>query len=113
MAIYTKLDKGKISIDSYNSALPAIEEIINKKIPELNELRAKVEMYKDLIGSVDTVMTKEQQEIHLGRFSSGVHAFITAFSHENINGEWGGWGREGDVNFVTSLTAGNQLLADA
>ena len=111
--IAKKLRSGAISEEDYKANTTAIKEIIAKDIPALHALQEKAKKYKHLIGSIGTVMTEGEQEIHLGNFASGVHAFITAESHSNINGHWGGWGRGGDKNFVTSLDAGNKLLADA
>jgi hypothetical protein len=64
------------------------------------------------IGGPETFMSQEQIDLHLDIFKmGGANAFIVDEFHKNINGAWGGWGR--DRNFVAPLPRANELVVKA
>ena len=65
---------------------------------------------KDKIASPELLFTPEEIKAHLGKFSTGAHAFITPEKNKNIKGDWG-WGL--DKNFVGTLTEANSLISKA
>ena len=90
------------------------EAIIEKLETNLKKVNKIGDKYTNLIGGPETFMWPEEIEKHLGVFKQGgAHAFITEFHHNGFSGDWGGWGKENDRNFVAPLPAANELVEKA
>lgn len=90
------------------------EEIIKKLELKQKNINKKGDEYSKSIGGPESFMWPEEIEKHLGVFKQGgAHAFITEFHDKGFRGEWGGWGKKNDNNFVAPLPAANALVEKA
>lgn len=67
----------------------------------------------DQIADPTAFMTEQEISTHLGQYAGGAHAFITPYAHGNIDGAWGGWGKDNDTNFVSPLIESEKIYKHA
>ena len=102
--------KSKISLSSdlfkMSGEIAAGKTVLNKDGASLARRMDK----KEQIASPELLFSPAEVKAHLGKFSSGAHAFISPEKNKNIKGDWG-WGL--DKNFVGTLTEADALVKKA
>jgi hypothetical protein len=102
--------KSKISLSSdlfkMSGEIAAGKTVLNKDGASLARRMDK----KEQIASPELLFSPAEVKAHLGKFSSGAHAFISPEKNKNIKGDWG-WGL--DKNFVGTLKEADALVEKA